>query len=306
MSESIKDLKDLLTKITVFENLSDESENVFMDVHTGQRYNFDYKRLVKLFTRAGANTAFYDRIPAIFIYDPRGKLVSRGQDKLVEFNCYAPPTSLHENFYSKSALPLVQNPPSIYLEFLTHFTAQDQRSVSFILDWIANSLTGRNLTYLTTCGDMGIGKGILGDILKALHGSSNYLLANDSILKTGFNIAAKNKTCIYLDEISIKTSEELDRLKAFVNNEMLYTAKGKDSVNEENYANLYISTNRPEEIKLEAGDRRFSVVELTEEKLVGHAILKGAEIKDYRAQLLDPENIAQFAYYLKGRKIETD
>src|SRR6185437_15064174 len=114
-------------------------------------------------------------------------------------------------------------------------------------------------TLLCTIGAQGIGKGVFGSILEALHGEANAVKVRDQVFKGQFNAPLANKTLVYVDEIALTTKEAHDRIKDVVNQKVEIESKGKDPVQLKNYASFYLSSNSFDAIKLEAGDRRYSI-----------------------------------------------
>lgn len=75
----------------------------------------------------------------------------------------------------------------IYKDFFEHLVNNDKDSFDYLLDWLSFSITGRNQTMLVAVGEQGIGKGILGEIMRELHGHENYAFTSDRSLSGNFN-----------------------------------------------------------------------------------------------------------------------
>jgi hypothetical protein len=212
------------------------------------------------------------------------------------FNIYQPPFWKKENFYKGTAIPFIAEVPDLYKRFLNHLCNENQESVDFILDWLAISLQSRNKTYLCTIGDMGIGKGILAKIMFAIHGKPNCTnIAFKSISKQ-FNSTFYGKTLIYLDEVNKVSSEQNDMLKKQNDDEIEIEKKNVDSEVVENYSNIYISSNHLDSLRIEPGDRRYSIVSLTDKRL--EHVFNETEIN---ALTEDKTLVENFAYYLYHR-----
>lgn len=210
------------------------------------------------------------------------------------YNQYNPPFWQQDYFYSggKTQIKKCDQLPKLYKEFLLHLVDGDQASFEYILDWLANALQRRNFCILATIGMVGVGKGRLGDIMKALFGESNYGETGQRILSERFNSQIKNRRIIYCDEVSVKNELEHERLKVLVNNALEVEAKGKDAEQIINYASIYFSSNSMDAIRLEAKDRRFSIVNLT------NVQLKDVWSFEKIDSLTAKENIEQLAQYL--------
>jgi hypothetical protein len=257
----------------------------------------------------------YDRIRIKEILDPKFDFMSKmhtakyeyrplepgmllkNKDGTFTYNTYSPPKWQQDWFYSKGKdLPnKVINIPPLYEKFLRHLVGEGEdskASYDYIVKWLANGLKRKNYCILTTIGKQGIGKGVLGGIMRQLFGDRNYYEGSDRMFKGTFNSQIADKRLVYCDEISIKEREDEDRLKLVVNDTVEIEKKGIDAKTIQNYASFYISSNHMDSITLTADDRRFSIVDLTDEKLL--TIMNPEEIRS----LLDKDNIEDFACYL--------
>lgn len=240
---------------------------------------------------------------ARFEYQPlKSHRLIKNDDGTVTYNTYDPPFWMEDYFYSngKKAIPRIYKMPKIYHAFLTHFVDGNEDSYDYIVKWLANSIQDRNYCILTTIGSQGIGKGVLGGIMKELFGKKNFHGGTDRMFKGTFNFQIANKRMVYCDEILIKSKEEEDKLKLVVNDSIEIERKGHDVEEISNFANFYISSNNLDSIKLTADDRRFSIVDLTDKKLL--TVMSKKDI----GHLLKHDNIRQLAYYLWHYKINSD
>ena len=237
-----------------------------------------------------------------FVYNPLETFKLRKKAYKWEYNTYKPPFWCKEYFISqgKNKLPHVEIIPEVYDKFLKHLTNDDDDSYNYILNWLATMLQSRNYCILTTIGNQGIGKGVLGEIMSRLVGESNFTLTDNKVLDKDFNNQIFNKRLVYVDEAMVKKTEQENKLKALVNDKVEIEGKGKDAKLTKNYSSIYFSSNDIDSIRIPADDRRFSVVNLTEVKLL--KVFKKEEIKS----LLKRENIEELAYYLMNREIDQD
>ncbi len=233
-------------------------------------------------------TAEYEYKP----FDPG--LLLENEDGAYTYNTYVPPKWLEDWFYSDGKIePKKEDKmPKIYHDFLMHLVGNNKRSYDYIVKWIANGLRRKNYCILATIGKQGIGKGVLGEIMRLLFGKENSYAGSDRMFKGTFNAQISNKRLVYCDEIFIKEKEDEDKLKLVVNDNIEIEKKGIDAKEIKNYANFYVSSNNMDSINLTADDRRFSIVDLTDLKLV--EIMTPDHIK----LLLDMENIEKLACYL--------
>jgi hypothetical protein len=190
--------------------------------------------------------------------------------------------------------------------FFRHLTDNDTASYEYLLDWLANSLQNRNRTILVAIGEQGIGKGVLGDIMKELHGEKNYSKTNDGVFKERFNGPLLYKTLVHVDEIKIGNNDvAYNRLKDVVNDTLQIEEKCKNQVTINNHASFYICSNNLDAIPIEDGQRRFSLIWLTEQKLYDSEILNGYHsVDDFYAELMKQENIQNLGMYLLHRKLD--
>lgn len=198
--------------------------------------------------------------------------------------------------------------PDIYRLFFENLTAGDTASYEYLLDWLANSLQSRNQTILVAIGEEGIGKGVLAQIMKSLHGENNFIETTDIIFKKEFNAPLANKTLVHIDELNIKDNlTALNRLKAIVNPFIQIEEKGKNPFVAENHASYYICSNNYDALPLDKGQRRFSVIQLTDEKLCDSKLVKDVYSGDQQElidSLLEEENIAKLGHYLLARQLD--
>jgi len=249
-------------------------------------------RLLKLFDPK------YDVHSKIYVaeYDYRpydSGLLIKNIDGTHSFNTYKPPFWQEDHFYSKGENEVTAKAlPVMYDKFFKHLVNNDKPSYEYLIKWLSHGLSGRNYCILTTIGAPGVGKGVLGEVMRRLFGTDNFYAGSDRVFKGTFNSQIADRRLVYCDEIYIKNKEEEDKLKLVVNDFIEIEKKGIDAREIHNYASFYISSNNMDSISLTADDRRFSILELTDIKLT--KILNDSQIKD----LFLDENIEQLAGFL--------
>lgn len=221
-------------------------------------------------------------------------ILLKNSDGTYTYNTYVPPKWLEDWFYTRGHSHPRKNSsvPKIYDKFLNHLVEGNRASYDYIVKWLANGLRRKNYCILATIGKQGIGKGVLGEIMRLLFGRENYYAGSDRMFKGTFNSQIANRRLVYCDEIFIREKEDEDKLKLVVNDNIEIEKKGIDAKEIKNYANFYVSSNNMDSISLTADDRRFSIVDLTDRKLLD--TMDSDEIK----KLLDVKNIEQLARYL--------
>lgn len=216
------------------------------------------------------------------------------------YNTYEPPVWQEQHFYSKGKIPIKKSKlPEAYEQYLMHLVANDKDSFEYVLDWLANAIQHRNYCVLTTVGQQGIGKGVLGDIMSNLFGEKNYEYVEKRAVAGQFNGFIKNKRLVYCDELQLVTKAEENRFKALINDKVQIEQKGMEAETCINYASIYVSSNNFDFAKLTADDRRFSIINLTDDKLMEKFNV------DFIASLSnDVKNIKQFGEYLYHRPVD--
>lgn len=240
-----------------------------------------YKSLVKYGLFEGYNPKLNKRF-----YEDNGKQY---------FNTYEPPEWRLDNWYRNAPI-VATNIPECYLKFFKHLTDNREPDMEYLFDWMAISLQKRNFTYLVTVGSQGVGKGIAGKIMQAVHGSTNYVELASSSLKKQFNKQLKNKTLIYFNEAMELSGEVAEKIKLLNEEYTEIELKGIDAEITKNFANYYFSSNNYDAFQVDEGNRRFSFIDLTD-KRYDYELQNGAE-------LFKPENVRQFAHHLYTRKYD--
>jgi hypothetical protein len=296
-------LRQLILGSHLLKSLADPTKQIFVDMNTGKAHaSVNPEVLPKVLEKKDyLNYLTNCVLWAEFKYNPRqnSPLQLNTETGFYTYNTFLPPVWKSDNFYTGIPIQTETEMPEIYEEFLYHLCDGHEPSIDYLLDWVTTSLNGRNWTLLTAIGEEGIGKGTLGQILQLLHGEHNYIKVRDTVFKEKFNAALINRTLVHVDEIDLKTKESIDRIKDVVNETIEIEQKGVDSFVIHNHASFYLNSNSLDAIKLGPGDRRYSIIELTNKKLT-----QAPDIKV--APLIDPENIAKFASYLINRQTKNN
>jgi len=202
-----------------------------------------------------------------FFYNPRNlgarelKRTELGEE--VFYNLYVPPSHLVAR--DKEAVL-----DSRFCDFLENFFTDESRKYAY--SWIYRSCFEKMPTYLLLVGAGGIGKNLLAEVMSRLHGMNNFKKAPDSALNKEFNGHLLNCTAVYYDECKFSASgsdstKRKNKLKDWANNYVAVEKKGKDSETTDIYCSCIISTNNVSDVHLEQLDRKFSPVELNEQRL---------------------------------------
>lgn len=247
---------------------------------------------------------------------------------VVTLNEYRPPSYLDNEFWVENAanyeniankkLEKSYNPPEtwdklipkIYLDFFNHLCSNDKESLEYLIDWMAIAMdsTTRNLTTLVLIAKQGVGKGVFFEsVLQQLFGEHNSVqLRGQDALESRFNQSFANKRIIFLDEVQLKDTKAMNRFKMFANATMEIEQKGKDPVYIKNWANTIIAANDLDAIKLEQDDRRFSILQVTNNRLEEFCAQQDQykTVQELRANLENLNNIKDLYNFLISHKPE--
>lgn len=286
----------VILRSSLIQNIEDVNPNevIMLDPLTNIPETISRSTLTDLFDKAVKVTRRVHRYR--FIYNPyMNKAIYQNDLGRWFYNVYQPPTWQHEFFYDSEneEIPFVATIPPLYERFFLHLTNNSPTSYQYLIDWIANGLHTRNYCILTTIGKQGVGKGVLGQIMRKLFGESNSHEGKASrILSGNFNSQIHNKRFVYIDEIKIENQRQEDEIKSLVNNIVEVEKKGLDAIQSDNYANIYISSNNFDALKISGDDRRFSILDLTETRL--EDAVPEEDIQSY----LNDDDIKQLAFFL--------
>jgi hypothetical protein len=282
-----------------FQSITDANRYVLFDVTKGVISDLDYDAF-----RANPETAKIE--------------VVRGR---IEFNPYSPTTLEFKkdaygrscNFLNTYKRPNWQfnrdigidegrsyKPSSLFIEFMRHLIPQKECR-EFVYDWLHYALTDRNETYLVLNGAKGIGKNLFSEQLcKPLMGIENHKVAHPSALTSDFNALLAESRMIVFDEFKVDSPEKINKLKRYVNEEQMIERKGVDVANTtKTYNSFIISNNDMTDMKIAWDDRRFSVIDLTKDKL--RDVWSDEKIKELLEIFDNEDEMRDIGYWLMYR-----
>lgn len=242
-----------------------------------------------------------------FDWDPYSKIkLSKRKDGLWDFNQYQPAKWMGDDFYTPDFIFPNNELPEIYKVFFMHLVDNDKKSFDYVLNWLAQVVqpNKRNFCILTTIGQQGVGKGILGEIMMNLVNIENFSGTSQKAISGTFNKQLLYKLVVYINEIEVKTISDENRLKGYIDETVEIEAKHVDAMTIQNHANLYISTNNEDALRLTADDRRFSIVNLTKTKMTPEYwenISNGTSIPD----LFALKNIKKLGNFLMNKEVDS-
>lgn len=289
-------------------------EGIAVNKKTGQKVKISYAAIKKLYSNKKEEKdepseletflSFSERIVR-FDYNPRcQKIIFESETGEYVYNKYTPSKYLLEHFLNKQS-PNEAALPKEFESFVSSLTNGNEEAKAYLLDWMAATLRTKLEKYLILAGAKGVGKGVLTDILRSIHGQENFAEAGQKTLKNGFNGHLKDKTLIFFDELQFASgSEEEDAFKLYVNHTMSFQRKGKDEESCENFANVIAATNNVTKVANAISERRYVLMDLNSLTLQEH----NPEFFDFVAQgkHLEDSFLQAVADHLFSRKITTD
>lgn len=269
---------------------------VIIDNSTKECMDFDPDEVLNCLTPKEREAVLETAVKGVIEYNPRTTSNTRetfvSGRKVTAINSYIKPDWIRlEGIESKIPVEIEK--------LLRHLFPRD-KDYEYVLDWLANSLTNRNQTYLLLNSSTGTGKGVFCNLFSQLMGKTNFTMVSENFFKSRFNNEIKDKTGIVLDEVPI-TRENKNELKYMINDHITIESKGCDPlVNYPNFASFIISNNYNHNCFLVANDRRFSVPHVTNKKLT--EVFKESEISSLiHTKFRDIHYLASFGQYLLER-----
>mgnify|MGYP003152520442 CR=1 FL=1 len=296
-------LKQKLSRCQIVQDIAGDDMCYLLDPESKEVVRIKEKKITRLCEdRQEVKSVLASIYPANFTYNPFEATRLYRQNSDWFYNCYVPPTWYEKIFYSKGKIKVSKQEtlPILYKQFFTHLVEGHSESFDYVLKWLSNALRDRNYCVLTAIGNQGIGKGVLGEIMRLLVGEKNFHTSDTRLITKDFNKQFKNKRIVFCDEIQILKVEHVNKFKALINDMIEIEGKGENAVEVKNYASIYIASNNFDSIRLTDDDRRFSIIELTDKKLIGHMST------DEIGSLIEPENIEKLAQYLWHLKVDKD
>lgn len=291
----------------VYMLMDQKNKVVAYDAITNNEYDFGETSLVKLmdykFLRPYLKPVYSE-------YTPHSctKIYSDHKDRKI-FNRYNPPPWKRDFFYKGT--PVAPKPmPELYHKFFMSLLDNDSESYEYLINWIAISLRQKNMKMLGAIGKPRIGKGMLGTIIAELHGSKEGNgVTSVSGTKFGgrFNAILDSRTFVEFSEFKIMTIEEKNNWKNLVNTTFEMEKKGLDSKMVMNHANVFITANDMNHVRVGNSDQRLSLINLTDKMLIDRLPELGFSSEQAIADaVVEPNNIADLAAYLWNRPLDLD
>ena len=150
------------------------------------------------------------------------------------------------------------------------FTSQRDRE--YLLDWWAYQFQypGCKLnTSIMLVGSSGVGKGWMAAIMERIFGFDNTWKCNLSDLESRFNSGLGAAQLLIIEEADVAGGVKVyNNLKDLISNEHLrYERKGVDAIKLDNCLNIFLNSNHIGVLQLDEFDRRFAVLEITNQSI---------------------------------------
>ena len=297
-------LMQKINRSKILQDISSSDDMCYLlDPESKEVTKIKERKITRLYEKNHKQHIIDKIIVANFTYNPNEPKRLYQKDLVWYYNRYLPPSWYESTFYSNGnvVVDVRKEIPPLYGKFFNHLVDGDKKSYDYVLKWLANAVRFRNFCVLTAIGSQGIGKGVLGDIMRELFGKSNYHQGDNRLITKDFNKQFKNKKCVFIDEVRILKPEHVNKFKALINDYIECEGKGENAIEIRNYASIYIASNDFDSIVLTADDRRFSIVNLTSTRL------DATMDPDTIGQLSEPKNVeelAKFLWYLPIDKAE--
>lgn len=296
-----------LNTSTFYQDLLDKDNFVTVNIEFKKIKRFD-KQVV--YNALGRKHVEKSTILSEFSYNPLNNTINyTDKNGCSFFNCYSPPFWKEDNYFEGSEVPFEETIPAEYDHFFKHLFAEDEESIEYVLDWMANAIQGnRNIPILALVGSVrGIGKNIFSYINKALHGESNFETVSQRIVTKEFNGQMGSRTMVQFDEVSIKTEDQYEAIKVYTNPYISVESKGRDAKTLELHANIIMTNNVSDCLNGVSAkdDRQFSIPMLTGTPINQVEPYKSNN-KLFGKLYTDLDLVKRLAYYLYHREVNYD
>jgi phage/plasmid-associated DNA primase len=166
--------------------------------------------------------------------------------------------------------------PNMFVEHLRKLFGKNSQ---YVLKWLANIIQkpGYHTTVaLVVVGGQGTGKTTTFELfMKKILGSKYFGQTNnpENDLFSRFGFLKDSKILIVVDDFNVGTIKmNADPFKSYITGETIpFESKGKMSIELLNCANFVLTTNKHDPVKLDADDRRYAVLEVSDRLKGNHA-----------------------------------
>lgn len=216
--------------------------------------------------------------------------------------------------FTKEALNNETDIKLIYHHIKNVLCSGDEVAYKYLMDWIAHMLqkpyemVGTAPVFI---GDQGCGKGvIIESLLGDITGRNHFMTTGHADNYTNqFNSMMEGKLLVNIDEASFSGNHnETGVLKKYIANpSILITRKGLEGYTVDNRARLIFSSNHDQPVKVEKSNRRYFILDTSNDWVYTAKKHKPEEIKKYFNLIVDLINNGgseQFLYDMMNRDIK--
>ena len=283
-----------------FQSITDSNRYVLFDANSGIITDLDYATF-----KANPETARIEVVRGRIEFNPYTPIALEYRQDSYGRNCNFLNTYKKPNWQFDKNIGAEKgkefSPSPLFLEFMKHLVPQKECR-EYVYDWLHYALTDRNETYLVLNGAKGIGKNLFSEQLcRPLMGIENHKIAQPSALTSDFNALLAESRMIVFDEFKVDSPEKINKLKRYVNEDQMIERKGVDVASTtKTYNSFIISNNDMTDMRIAWDDRRFSVIDLTKDKL--RDCWSDEKIQDLIALFEDEKEVRAIGYWLMYRQ----
>lgn len=176
---------------------------------------------------------------------------------------------------NKGALGLLQEAAPTTMRIMRWALGANDTALLYFVNWLAAIFQRRDrtMTAWVLHGRQGTGKGLLiHHVMRPLFGESAVTQTLFHILNTSFNGYMRGKLIVAFNETEMSHAIDWSTTRAklydwITEPTIVIHEKGKDAIEEQNFANLILCSNSPRPVMIEDGDRRFNVGEFQKDRL---------------------------------------
>lgn len=193
-------------------------------------------------------------------YDPTKPLVFKDNYNRLYFNIYSKPKLLSKDYsdYQSKGFDIIK-------EIILNLVGHDEKGYNYFISWLAYQLQNpatKLSTSIILQGEQGSGKTLLCQIILREIFEKNFIEISQSQLTSDFNEYILGKQLIVANEV-IYNEHKINysqKLKNYVTDPVVtITRKFKEPINVNNFSHWIFCSNNQLPIKIERGDRRFTV-----------------------------------------------
>lgn len=199
---------------------------------------------------------------------------------------FDPTTTEHINGYYNlwkgfTKKPIQGNCSRYWQHVKENICSNNEESYHYLRKWLAYVFQHPDIVHaaIVLCGSQGVGKNSFVEPLGVLFGPHYTSLSNISELTSNFNYHLKHATLIHANEaLWGGHMKDIGTIKAMITDpQCLIEGKGKDRIMVKNFRHVILSSNEDWPIHLDHDDRRFYVLQVSENHKEDHEYFKSIQ-----------------------------